>query len=483
MADLTFFRRDVVVGPPGGRVSRSGPGAVPFILRECSGAGPQLAPQVLRVERGLERVDAARHYPDLDEVDRVRVAVLLPRSIGAFDARRFEPAAGVSRPLEVFASAEGRLLGNGRVALAVESDGTAVLRVPGQQRPFVGLLSLRGERDLGDSYTFCPAPRDVIRRPARGGRPRIIAAGPLVAALEWTVSLRSGQDGRGRPGRVSARLLAEAVGDSPVLRCRITLDNQARDHRLRLCLPTGLRRVPILAGAQFGVVERPPVGGSLSRSPMETPVHTAPAHRFVAAARGERGLALLAPGFFEYEWTPGGDLMLTLLRCVGQLSRPDLPTRPGHAGWPSATPDAQCQGVDVIEIGVAPVTARDLEAPERLEQMWEDTFVPPAAHWIRDFREAASVTVPAGCALEGDGLVFSSLKPAHEGTGAILRCYNLRGAESAGRLVLARPASRATLTRADETPIGELPLEQSGRVVSFTVPARGLATIRLEWFD
>ena len=55
--------------------------------------------------------------------------------------------------------------------------------------------------------------------------------------------------------------------------------------------------------------------------PLETPVRTAPAHRFVAAANGARGLAVLAPGFFEYEWTVRGDLVLTLLRAVGELSR------------------------------------------------------------------------------------------------------------------------------------------------------------------
>ena len=40
----------------------------------------------------------------------------------------------------------------------------------------------------------------------------------------------------------------------------------------------------------------------------ETPVVTAPAQRFVASAGSEGGLAILAPGFFEYEHDPAGDL-------------------------------------------------------------------------------------------------------------------------------------------------------------------------------
>src|SRR5207247_1382289 len=96
-----------------------------------------------------------------------------------------------------------------------------------------------------------------------------------------------------------------------------------------------------LSGSDQG----PATGSGAARGrPREAPVRAAPAHGFVAAASGARGLALLAPGFFEYEWTSRGDLLVTLLRAVGELSRGDLPTRPGHAGWPTSTPLAQCPG-------------------------------------------------------------------------------------------------------------------------------------------
>src|SRR5881398_3271963 len=76
IADVTLFRRDVLVGPPGGRVPREGQGYRPFGL-----AGPDgrpIALQLLDRRPGQERLDAARHYPDQDEVDWVRVALRLP---------------------------------------------------------------------------------------------------------------------------------------------------------------------------------------------------------------------------------------------------------------------------------------------------------------------------------------------------------------------------------------------------------------------
>jgi hypothetical protein len=485
VAEVTCFRRDVLVGPPGDRAPRTGAGYRPFTLRTRreDGSVAVVAPQVIAVTRAQERIDAPRHYPDQDDVDRVRIAFPLPGALSGLTARTFTLGDAAGEPLEEFAVAGGRLLRNGRVELHADADGTAVLSTPGGARPFAGLLALESEGDAGDSYSFCPTPGDRIRRPARAGRPRITAPGPLVAGLEWNVAMRCGRGERGAPGRVAARIRVEAIGDSPVLRCCVTLNNQARDHRIRLRLPTGLTGIPALAGSQFGVVVRAAAVKPRGRYPAETPVPTAPAQRFVAAARGERGLALFAPGFFEYEWTPRGDLLVTLLRAVGELSRGDLATRPGHAGWPTPIPGAQCLGSETLRFGIAAVSAADLSAPGRLEQMWEDAFVPLTVRWIRGFGGGTTAGEAPGLQLEGEGLVFSALKPAEDGRGVVLRCYNLGHRETAGRIRVGRRPARADLVRADETFLANLPMDADGGVVEFTVGARGIASVRLEWVN
>src|SRR5256886_5271048 len=146
---------------------------------------------------------------------------------------------------------------------------------------------------------------------------------------------------------------------------------------------TGLAGVPVTAGAALGAVERSAVRVDAAAYPRETPVRTAPAHRFVAAVRGGRGLAVLAPAFFEYEWTAKGDLLLTLLRAIGDLSRADLPTRPGHAGWPTAIPGAQCIGTTRIDLALAPVSSADVDRGDFLAHVWEDAFLPITGLWLR----------------------------------------------------------------------------------------------------
>jgi alpha-mannosidase len=220
---------------------------------------------------------------------------------------------------------------------------------------------------------------------------------------------------------------------------------------------------------------RPAVIADPADYPLETPVPTAPAHRFVAAARGARGLALLAPAFFEYEWTPQGDLIVTLLRCVGDLSRGDLPTRPGHAGWPTRTPEAQCIGTSRIDWALAPVSAGDLERGDAVPHLWEDAFLPLQGWWLRD---AGTLTpAPADVALEGTGLVLSAVKPAQAGSPMVLRCYNASARKAAGAWRFADGVKSAHRVRADERESVALVLEQRGNVVRFVAEPHEIVTI------
>jgi len=274
---------------------------------------------------------------------------------------------------------------------------------------------------------------------------------------------------------VSVRLVITLHADSPVVRCILDVDNQATWHRLRARVPTNLSGVPAVAGAAFGTVARAPVAVHAADYPLETPVATAPAQRFVAAADGRRGLALLTPGFFEYEWTRRGDLVLTLVRAVGELSRGDLPTRPGHAGWPTATPLAQCLGTSRVELAIAPVSQAEVERGDVIPALWEDVFLPVRGFWLRD----ATRLVPASIdiALEGTGLVVSAVKPAQQGSPMVLRCYNATGRKTAGAWRFGEGVKSAHRVRADERESTALVLEGRGKTVRFVAEPHEIVTI------
>jgi len=465
IADAEFFRRDVVVGAPAGRQPRVGPGYRAFALAGLDGR--PIPVQVLDRRQALERRDATRHYPDQDEVDGVRVAFRAPPVPGLGCA-----ALTVVGPVRMSdadrVDARGRTLTNRLVEVTFEATGALALHDRRSGERFFDVLRLEDGGDAGDTYTYCPPVHDRLRRSTGPIAVRRLAAGPLVAALEarWT---------QGR--QYAARLVVVLHADSPIIRCILHLDNGATDHRLRARVPTALSGVPALAGAAFGLEPRLPVTADPAEFPLETPVRTAPAHRFVAAAEGKRGLAILAPGFFEYEWTPGGDLLVTLLRAVGQLSRGDLPARRGHAGWPTATPGAQCLGPERIELAIVPVSAEDLERGDRITEHWEDAFLPVRGRWLRD---AGPLAILGGeIVLEGTGLILSAVKPAQNGSGFVLRCYNATDRETAGAWRFTEGVRTAHRVRADERESQALVLEHRGRTLRFVAKPYEIVTIQI----
>jgi alpha-mannosidase len=152
-----------------------------------------------------------------------------------------------------------------------------------------------------------------------------------------------------------------------------------------------------------------------------------------------------------------------------------LPTRPGHAGWPTPTPQAQCLGRSWIEWALVPVSAADAERGETLPHLWEDAFLPLWGTWLRD--AGALTLAPADVTLEGTGLVLSAVKAAQAGSPMVLRCYNAGRRKAAGAWRFGDGVKNAHRVRADERESLALVLEQRGHVVRFVAEPRELVTI------
>lgn len=464
VADLTWFLGDVLVGPTGGRTSRKGEPFHPLSLEGPSGSIPV---QILGKGRAHERLDSARHYPDQDDVGVVRVAFRAPELDGFAVASLTPVRAGRARP-PGRARARETTLDNGLVEVSVRRDGTVSLRDTISGERYDGLLRFESGGDAGDTYSYAAPAGDRIAT-VRDVRVRVLAGGPLVAAIEIAGAIRRST------GRVDVRMVLTLHEGSPGLRITVALNNQATDHRLRLRIPTGIAGAAAIAGAAFGSEAREAVTVDAARYPRETPVATAPAHRFVANASGGRGLAVLAPGFFEYELTPAGDLVVTVLRAVGRLSRADLKTRPGHAGWPVATPEAQGLGPDRMQLVLAPAGLEQFQGGVFLPSLWEDLFLPPRAVWLR---LASPLDIaPIDFGLGGDGIVFSALKPAETGEGVVVRCYNTLGAAGSGWCRVPFSIASAERVRADERAGTSLPVERGGRMVRFVAGGHEIVTL------
>jgi alpha-mannosidase len=272
-------------------------------------------------------------------------------------------------------------------------------------------IAFEDEPDAGDLYTFCPG--GPVRR-AELVSSRVGPGGRLVLEHELP-GIRISTVARAAAGRIELRT---------------TVENDADDHRLRVHFPVSNAGEWVRAESQFAVVRRPVMPPPPRAQWVEPPI--AAAHTLGAVALGPLGL--LTKGLPEYEAAPDG-LRLTLLRCVGTISRPaGLPTRPVAAGPDIPTPEGQCRGRHVFEYAVRFDADRLSDAAliragqdYRTDFLTGDPFAPPLS-------------------IEGD-VVFSCLKGAEDGEGLILRVFNPNERPEAVRI----EGARAVRVRLDET--------------------------------
>jgi hypothetical protein len=187
-------------------------------------------------------------------------------------------------------------------------------------------LRLLDEPDVGDLYNFChERERQVPSRPDR-----VEADGDEVVAT-W--------DG------LVVRIRVTRREDEPFLRLDGVVRNDRRDHRLRLHVDLPKPSGAVFAGSPFELVRRHLVseGGDL-----EAASPTWPARGAVLTG----GAAVLHEGVFEYEVVDERAIAVTLLRCVGNISRRELATRPFPAGPDVPTPLGQMLGQTGFSLGV-----------------------------------------------------------------------------------------------------------------------------------
>ena len=114
--------------------------------------------------------------------------------------------------------------------------------------------------------------------------------------------------------------------------------------------------------------------------------------------------------------------VVTLVRGVGELSRNDLVERPGHAGWPTPTPGAQCLGEFGGEFAVMLHGPRLAPTIDAIERAADDVLNPLVGTTLRS---AISVQPRVdGVELVGAGLAFSTIKESEDGEWLVLRCVN-----------------------------------------------------------
>lgn len=398
--------------------------------------------------------DRVRFIPDQNDYDVEFVAAGVP----AFGWKRMRLRKSAEH---ADVEDDGRTIEAGAVSVEAADDGTLTVRFGDRVLP--GLCALENTGDRGDTYDFDPVEGDwkvgnvEITRSSHPSGIQLLRAKRLFAVplLDDTRTQRS--DRNRYLEVVQEARVAPGIDRVDV---RITIRNEALDHRLRMLFPTGTVVERLTAATTFDVASR-----STTRADTTGWLHPAPTtfpHQGWVSANG---LTVVAPGLAEGEVRPNGTIAITLLRSVGWLSRMDLKTRPQHAGPGLATPGAQCLRTFEARLALLgdtdPRAARDAETGLLATAAGDAPLAAEGAPLLE---------------IEPRGLELSALKPADHGEGFVLRILNPTDEPHVAVVRFGFDVGGATAVRLDETPIDQ-PLELSGRDLRLDVPPHALRSV------
>lgn len=326
--------------------------------------------------------------------------------------------------------------------------------------------------DVGDEYNYLKPIADVLVT-SLDSKPKvsIIERGPISSTfkVEWKLKLpaETSRDSIGRSDSVVDCPITSyftVTRGVPRVDVVTTVDNHAKDHRLRVLFPTGIDTTVSYAEGQFDVLERnigvPKEWVNASSS--------YPQQRWVDVNDGERGLCIINKGLTEYEVykDEAKTIALSLLRCVGRLS--------GGSDAPGAelTPGAQCLG----------------------EYTFEYSIYPHAGSWDEDqvWKQAHQHNIPLyplqTSAHDGDlptqysfletshtELIVSAIKKAEDSDMLVVRFYNTTDAEIKKAWIKVNGAKSAKLLNMNEEVIGDVQFSNS--TASLNVGAKKIVTL------
>ncbi|HZI30669.1 MAG TPA: glycosyl hydrolase-related protein [Gemmatimonadaceae bacterium] len=490
--EIDLVLDDAPVGPGSGGIEPQARALGALSL----GASPV---QEISRERAFVREESSRHYPRSRLVERRRVLAWVDDVPGyglvtlPIDEKRrranpvHSPVSGDTKSIE-------------GAGLRVDADSASV-GLTHDDVTIADWIVFEAEGERGDLYTHsaimghgawglghespgfprapCPVPSGS-RTTATLVRAKVSARGPLRAELtcDWNVSIpeRRLTSAAGEPRRAAATTLKvqtiiQLDAGAPFVRIQVRGDNIATDLRLRIGIRTGLQSPAVTADAAFGPVTRYPITTDATGRLKESAPATAPLHRYVSAYTATAGATVYSDGLAEYE-ADDDIIWITLLRAVGELSRHDLPERPGHAGYPVPTPAAQSQGLYEASLAFLAHGPKSDTTVALVEKIADEVLQPlRGATWRTAIRPPASIP---GVELTGEGLACSTIKESEDGDGIVLRCVNVLNREVAGSWRLPK-VREASLARLDETPLEGLPPHDGA--VDFVAPPRGIVTI------
>lgn len=307
-------------------------------------------------------------------------------------------------------------------------------------------LHVEESGDEGDTYDYSPAYFDSIHHLFFETAEVAIQSGKFLSTMSVTGSWFVPKDLAARKAQkvdteIEYTLTLSLKNDSKRVDMKLSVNNQALDHRMRLVVKTPVKSQVSYADTLFGIVERnnndPHIHDWRELGWKEEPTEIYPMIHYANTHDLETSWTVMSKGIKEYQ-VIDSDMYITLFRGVGFLGRPELLRRPGDASGNQfryiPTPDSQLLGSLEMELSLIIATDYNPAEIQREYQMYSvDTpyyqvqtlnrFTNPI-QYFQSNKVDHLTTLKKSIDLSELPLVFSAIELSRDGEWVNIRLYN-----------------------------------------------------------
>ncbi|MGG2028739.1 mannosylglycerate hydrolase [Gottfriedia sp. S16(2024)] len=322
--------------------------------------------------------------------------------------------------------------------ISVNSNGTLNIFDKQHEQSFTNVLLLENGGDDGDEYDYSPLLNeeliysDSVHAETKVQQNRYDAT----IDIKYTLAVPSNIEKRKEQimdGSVDICIVVNVPNHKPRLDIKLEVNNQAKDHRLRVLIPTGIASAFSVSDNQFGSIKRDVVDPAIhvweEESWDERPDSIYPMLSYVGLVNDEYGVSVLTNSTREYEIVGEkfDTIAITLFRSVGFLGKEEMVRRPGRpSGIKLPTPDSQMIGRLSLEFAIATYIKE-----ENVARIAKEYLTPIVAYNKIPFDamklNESGVKTPEVFSFfkeRSQNVVLSTLKKAERVNKFIIRLYN-----------------------------------------------------------
>ncbi|MBB6672252.1 alpha-mannosidase [Cohnella nanjingensis] len=373
---------------------------------------------------------------------------------------------------------------NGRVRIQIHSNGTITVHDLHSGNKYSNVLLFEDEGDVGDGWTHVsPTTNEVYSTAAANAQISVVYGGPLQTCIRIQLNMRVPDRADLEKTRRSETFVelpittfVELTKDDPIVRFRTVVHNTARDHRLRVLLPSGLAADRYYTSTPFDLVERRIQHPDYRSRLQSDDGGTAPHNGIVAVNDSSCGLAVYSNGLYEavVRDDEPRTIAMTLYRSTGN----EVLTNGGDGG--------QLLQELQFSYAIRPYSV----AADREHTLWRErqlfaaglrSITRKAGKPLYETPHRAEAKLPAAhsfMAVSGAGLIVSAVKESEDRPGQyVIRIFNVLNRPVQGNLAFDRALQSAQLLNLDEQPAGEI--DFGDRQITLDVKPKQVITVEI----